>query len=160
MKKSLLIILAVILFGFGLYFWQKNDSASSKKTTEEMTSREVALACTTDMATEFHIHPELRIFIKGEVVLVPFDTGITNGCMNAIHTHSDRPILHVEAPVQKDFTLGDFFAVWDKPFNSMQILDFVATEEGQIRVTVNGQTSDSYENIILRDGDKMVIEVK
>ncbi len=160
MKKSLVIIPIIVLVAFGLHFWQKNESTKSKKSIEELSSREVALSCTTDMATEFHIHPELRIFIKGEEVLVPFDTGIKNGCMNAIHTHSDRPVLHVEAPVAKDFTLGDFFAVWDKPFNSMQVLDFVATEEGQIRVTVNGQTSDSYENIILRDKDKIVIEVK
>lgn len=160
MKKSLLVISVVVLLGLGFYFWQKNDATTPKKTIEEQTSREVALECTSDMATKFHIHPELRILINGEEIEIPSNVGIKPTCMNALHTHNDMPIIHVESPVQKDFTLGDFFAVWDKSFNSMQILDFVATEEGQIRVTVNGQTSDSYENIILRDKDKIVIEVK
>lgn len=160
MKKFLLIIPIILILAFGLYFWQKNDSANIKKSVEEQTSREVALNCTSDMFTKFHIHPELRIFIKGEEIKIPSNIGIKPNCMNAIHTHDDMPVIHVESPVVKDFTLGDFFAVWDKSFNSMQILDFVATEEGQIRVTVNGQTSDSYENIILRDGDKIVIEAK
>lgn len=161
MKNFLLIVGIVIVFVFALYLWQKNTgevTTSDNKTYEEMTSREVALLCTTDMATEFHIHPEIRIFINGAEVLVPHDTGIKPLCMNSIHTHKDTPIVHVESPLKKDFTLGDFFAVWDKPFSSMEILDFVATNPNQISVTVNGTKVDTFENTILNDKDKIVIE--
>ena len=70
MKKSLVIIPIIVLVAFGLHFWQKNESTKSKKSIEELSSREVALSCTTDMATEFHIHPELRIFIKYYIIFL------------------------------------------------------------------------------------------
>ncbi len=161
MKNFLLIVGIVIVFVFALYLWQKNAgdvTTSGNKTYKEMTSREVALLCTTDMATEFHIHPEIRIFINGAEVLVPHDTGIKPLCMNSIHTHKDTPVVHVESPLQKDFTLGDFFAVWEKPFDSTHLLDYIATSTGQITVTVNGTKVDTFENTALNDTDQIVIE--
>lgn len=125
--------------------------------TTERTPREVALTCTTDMATEFHIHPNLEIFINGEKQLIPVNVGITPNCMYALHTHTPDGVIHVESPEKKDFTLSDFFAVWDKPFSRTQILDHVADETHRIRMTVNGEEVDTYESTLLRDLDKIVI---
>ncbi len=127
---------------------------------KEMTSREAALICTTDMATEYHIHPELTIVINGEKEVLPPDIGLTPTCMNAIHTHDSSGIIHVESPVQKDFTLGDFFAVWQKDFSKDGILDETVDASTQIIVTVNGEVVDTYENTMFRDKDKIVIEYK
>jgi hypothetical protein len=130
------------------------------KKIQDATPRQVALTCTTDMATQFHIHPNLTIIINGKKQVIPADTGITPTCMYSLHTHDDTGKLHVESPVQKDFTLSDFFAVWDKVFTKDQILDMKTDAMHTIVMTVNGQTSNDYENLLLKDLDDIVIEYK
>lgn len=142
----------------GLILW--GVLSSEKKNNDislEKTSREVALTCTTDMATQFHIHSELKIFINGKEEIIPSNIGVTPECMNSIHTHDAIGTLHVEAPVKKDFALGDFFAVWKKEFNRNQILDSKVDSTSLIEVTVNGKEVDTYENTLLNDGDKIII---
>lgn len=122
-----------------------------------LTTRQLALTCTTDMATQFHIHPNLRIVVNGQDVTIPAGIGIKPGCMNSIHTHDASGKLHVEAPEKRDFTLADFFAVWNKPFTKDQILDNKVDSQHIIRLTVNGTESIEYENLVLRDDDQIVI---
>ncbi len=121
------------------------------------TNREVALSCTTDMATRFHIHPSLEIRINGEKQVIPTNIGVDANCMNALHTHGTSGEIHVESPQKRDFTLSDFFAVWGKTYSKDQILDSKADEKYIIRETVNGQEVGDYENTILHDKDKIVI---
>jgi plastocyanin domain-containing protein len=148
-----------ILIGFQIW-WAPKAKEKKLEQQEVMTSREVALLCTTDMATEYHIHPELQIMISGVEYPIPNNLGIQPGCMTSIHTHDEKGVIHVEAPVAKDFTLGDFFAVWQKDFSKEKILDYAADEQHEISVTINGVTVDTYEDTILRDKDKIVISYK
>lgn len=144
-----LIILAVM----GVVIAKSN----SAKTVSTKTNRELALGCTTDMATQFHIHPTLEIDINGKPAEIPAQIGIQATCMNAIHTHDASGVLHVEAPEKRDFTLADFFAVWGKSFDKDQILDSKVDATHVIRMTDNGMESQEYENLVLRDGHKIVI---
>lgn len=123
----------------------------------ERTNREVALTCTTDMATVFHIHPILEIVVNGEKQTVPADIGIRAGCMNALHTHDMVGTIHVESPEKRDFTLADFFAVWEKPFSREEVLGYVVDDTHRIRVTIDDKEVDSFENTILKDGEHIVI---
>lgn len=145
----ILIMTAAALMGF--------FKVEQKDISEPLTSREVALLCTTDMATQFHIHPNLTILINGEKQEIPPNIGINVTCMTSIHTHDGGGVIHVESPIEKDFTLGDFFAVWDKPFDSQNILSFQVDEAHTIVVSVNGEVVDTFENTILRDKDDIVI---
>jgi len=156
MKKYTIWIVIVLVLG-GLIWW--GGAAKSKKegALEAMSSREIALRQTTDMATQYHIHPELSIVINGTPVAIPHNLGVGPTGMTAIHTHDEDGVVHVEAPIKKDFTLGDFFAVWGKDFSSTKILDNTVDEKSEIVVTVNGQKVDTYENTVLRDKDKIVI---
>ncbi len=142
-----LITLAFI----GLIFWNYKNSASSK------TNRELALICTTDMATQFHIHPNLEIIINGKQQQIPEGIGINSGCMNSLHTHDNSGKIHVESPEKRDFTLADFFAVWKKTYSKDQIFDYKADEIHIIRETVNEKETQDYENTILRDNDQIII---
>ncbi len=154
MKKNLPIIVGVglvVIIAIGLSMMGKSG------TTTDRTAREVALTCTTDMATKFHIHPNLEIRFDGEVQTMPADVGILPNCMYSLHTHTADGILHVEAPEKKDFTLSDFFAVWDKPFSKTEILDKKTGDTHRIRVTVNGEEVSTYEHTLLVDADKIVI---
>ena len=147
-------IVGLIIWGSGAY--QKAIVTQY----ETKTSREVALTCTTDMATKFHIHPHLKIIVGGVEQKIPANIGINSVCMNSIHTHDDSGVLHTESPAKKDFTLGDFFAVWGKEFNQSQILDYKRDDTNTIITKVNDKLVDTYENTIMNDGDNIIIEYK
>lgn len=149
-----IIFIALIVFAI---WWSPKAKETKLKRQAEMSSREAALLCTSDMATQYHIHPELAIVINGKVQEIPIGIGIQPSCMTSIHTHSADGIIHVESPVAKDFVLGDFFAVWQKDFSKDKILDTAVTETTEIVVTVNGKKVDTYENTILKDKDKIAI---
>lgn len=154
---GVIVVIAALLVIVGVTASKKKGIETGPKDYETMTSREVALICTTDMATQFHIHPMLRIVFDGVDQVIPSNIGIVNGCMNALHTHDDTGKLHVESPVAKDFVLGDFFAVWKQRFDKTHILGKVAEGGATITVTVNGKKVDTYENTVLYDGDQIVI---
>src|SRR3989344_4143843 len=134
----------------GLIFWNYKNLTSSE------TNREVALTCTTDMATRFHIHFDLKIVINGQDQQMPANIGITGNCMNSLHTHNASGEIHVESPEKRDFTLSDFFAVWKKTYNKDQIIDYRVDENNTIKEAVNGKEVEDYENTILKDGDQIV----
>lgn len=140
-----LIVISFSIAGLIIWGFIAIQGANEKKILGE-TSREVALHCTTDMATRFHIHPELKIIILGKEEMIPANIGIKSFCMNSIHTHNASGLLHVEAPIKKDFTLGDFFAVWGKDMGSFGT---------NMKMTVNGKENTEYENYIMQDNDKI-----
>jgi len=143
-----LITAVVILL---IVFLASSNSTSSK------TTREVALTCTTDMATQFHIHPYLQIFINGQKQEIPTNIGIKTNCMNSLHTHDNSGKIHVESPEKRDFTLADFFAVWNKTYSRNQILDYKVDDTHIMRQTVNGKETQDYENTVLKDEDEIII---
>jgi hypothetical protein len=65
----------------------------------------------------YHIHQHLDIFLNGKHITVPQCIGIY-GCYNSfvylteLHTHRTDGVIHVEAPSNKHYTLGTFFAEW------------------------------------------------
>ncbi len=122
--------------------------------------RQLAMSCTTDMATEFHIHPTLSIIIDGKKQVIPSEIGIVDGCMSPLHTHDAFGEIHVESPKTVDFTLEDFFMVWGKTFTKDQILDSKAADTHVISLTVNGKSSEEFENLVLKDDDVIRIEYK
>lgn len=146
------IMIATGLLLVGLIYFNSNFRSVSKKT-----NRQIVMTCTTDMATQFHIHPNLEIIINGQKQEIPANIGVTSFCMNAIHTHDNSGKLHVESPEKRDFTLSDFFAVWNKIYNKDQILDSNVDDKHIIKETVNGKETQDYENTILRDNDQILI---
>ena len=61
-----------------------------------------------------HIHAHLDVFVNGALVSVPAEIGIDVAAqrISPLHTHDDSGVIHVESPVMRDFTLGQFFAEW------------------------------------------------
>ena len=109
------------------------------------------ISCDALESTIFHIHLHLAVFFDGEEQQIPFGIGIAQpwqvsdsdegpfvddgACFYWIHTHTEDGIIHIEAPVRRSFTLGDFFAVWQQPLSATQ----VGPKQGQVIVYVNGQ---------------------
>lgn len=64
-------------------------------------------------ATE-HIHAHLAIYMNGQAVLIPSHIGIPAGgnCLYWLHTHRFDGVIHVEAPSQGTYTVGQFIDIW------------------------------------------------
>lgn len=122
-----------------------------------LSTRELATLCDREMAGGFHIHPTLQIIANGENVEVPKNIGVGPTCMTVLHTHTPDGLIHVESPEKRDFTVGDFFAAWKQPFSQSEVLTYKGDASNRIRVTVNGTEVDTFENTVLKEGDKIVI---
>lgn len=79
------------------------------------------IQCNSSEQTLFHIHAHLTIFVNGVARQVPQDVGFDdNTCLHWLHTHAPDGIIHIESPVTRTFTLGNFFDVWHQPLGPNQ----------------------------------------
>jgi hypothetical protein len=108
------------------------------------------IGCQTSEQTVFHIHTHLTIFVNGQQRQVPAGIGIpgavaqqtqagpfvnSGSCFYWLHTHAADGIIHIESPVQRTYTLGEFFDEWGQPLGPGQ----VGQAQGKVTVIVNGQ---------------------
>ena len=42
----------------------------------------------------------------------------THTCMYWLHTRAADGLIEVQSPVPRQFTLGDFFAIWNQPLSA------------------------------------------
>src|SRR4029077_8870094 len=99
----------------------------------------------------FHIHAHLTIFVHGAPRQVPAGIGIAPPleveqtpvgafvvgatCFMWLHTHSADGIIHTESPIERTYTLGDFFAIWGQPLDRSQ----VGPAHGAVTALFNGR---------------------
>jgi hypothetical protein len=108
------------------------------------------ISCQTGEQTLFHIHAHLAIFVNGKARQVPAAIGVpgaqaqqtpndpfiaTGTCFHWLHTHAADGIIHIESPVQRTYTLGEFFDEWGQPLGSAQ----VGPATGRVVALFNGQ---------------------
>jgi len=94
------------------------------------------ISCQASEQTLFHIHAHLAIFVNGKARQVPAAIGVpgaqtqqtadgpfiaTGTCFYWLHTHAADGIIHIESPVQRAYTLGDFFDEWGQPLGPAQV---------------------------------------
>jgi hypothetical protein len=171
-KLVIIVIVAAAIIGGGIALLvqdAKNPNASDPFANK--TSRELALMCEPTEYVVMHIHPTLTINIEGKAETIPANIGIegVNGqasheqasaqasCLHFLHTHDASGTLHVESPIAMEYHLSDFFAVWGQEFSKDQILNFKASDTRRVRMTVNGQESQDYGDLVLKDKDKIEI---
>jgi hypothetical protein len=107
--------------------------------------------CGAGEALTYHVHAHLAIVVQGAQRAVPLGIGIGGplrvastsagrfavggGCFSFLHTHAADGIVHVEAPLERDFTLGQFFDVWGQRLAR----DRVGPATGRVTAFVDGQ---------------------
>ncbi len=106
-----------------------------------------------------HIHPTLSITVNGQPLTIPGSIGIsstsTGTIVASIHTHGANGVIHVESREPK--TLGDFFVVWGQPFGSDRILSFLVDAGNGLTMTVNGQPTTAFGQLVFEDNQAIAI---
>jgi hypothetical protein len=85
----------------------------------------------------FHIHAHLTVFVTGSPRRIPYGIGIAppvevqptpRGPFAAggaaffwLHTHAADGIIHIESPIVRTYTLGDFFDIWHEPLGPARV---------------------------------------
>jgi hypothetical protein len=69
----------------------------------------------------FHIHAHLTIYMNGQAVPLPAQIGIAKdqSCLYWLHTHDTSGVIHMEAPANHSFTLGNFLNEWSTQFPTL-----------------------------------------
>jgi hypothetical protein len=122
-----------------------------------------------DNAIIMHFHPHLNLMIKGKPVTLPSQIGIdqslwkdhsldqygmhamSNGMsgMAPLHTHDASGTIHVESNANRNYTLGEFLNIWGGLDNTGKT----------VKAAVDGKPVSDYRSIILRDGEKINLQV-
>jgi len=83
-----------------------------------------AVPCDLLEHTQVHYHAALQILDGGTPVEIPTDLGRSSACFYWLHLHTGEPgVIHVEAPDDRTFTLGDFFGVWSMWSGQKELID-------------------------------------
>jgi hypothetical protein len=109
------------------------------------------IACQASEQVLFHIHAHLTIYVRGAARQVPAGIGIAPpyevaatpqgvfvtgaSCFMWLHTHAADGIIHTESPVERTYTLGEFFDIWGEPLTRTQ----VGPAHGRVTALVNGR---------------------
>ncbi len=111
------------------------------------------------MGSQTHAHPHLWVYVDGEQVSVPANIGIDPDQdamqMAGLHTHDATGKLHVEGLERA--TLGQFFSIWGVAFSKDRLGPHRAMANKTVRMWVDGNPSDAFGRLQLRDGQRIVV---
>jgi uncharacterized C2H2 Zn-finger protein len=151
-----ILVIAVAAAYVGVYYSVRpNTSAASALTVN-------GIQCNTNEQLLFHIHAHLDIFINGQAIYVLPQIGIIpDKCIYWLHTHDEKGIIHIESPVKRDFTLGQFFDIWSKKLNNPSEFANMFGGKNSPEVYVNGQkvTGVNYREIKIHAHDEIVASI-
>ena len=99
------------------------------------------ISCDAMEGQRMHIHQHLVILDNGKPVAIPADVGQVPAkrCLYWLHTHTPDGIVHIEAPLDRTFTLGDFFTIWGQPLSKTRAASAQAAKGASLTVWVDGK---------------------
>jgi hypothetical protein len=131
------VVAAVVVVGAGIVAAVALLSGGSENSEPLAVASDVE--CERGERLEYHVHTHLTLVVQGEPLDVAENIGIRQDCIFWLHTHSPNGILHVEAPRERDFTLGQFFGVWGQPLSSDRLLGNGPAAGQEVQATFNGE---------------------
>jgi hypothetical protein len=95
------------------------------------------IECLGSEQLKFHDHAHLAIFVNGAQRTVPAFIGISpdGSCLYWLHSHTPDGVIHMESPISRGFTLGNYFDIWGQPLSSTQ----VGPAKGTVTAFVDGK---------------------
>jgi hypothetical protein len=99
------------------------------------------ISCDAQEGQRIHIHQHLVILDHGKPIDIPPNVGqpAARRCIYWLHTHTPDGFIHVEAPLDRSFTLGDFFTVWGQPLTRTGAASARVAKGEKQRVWVDGK---------------------
>ena len=99
------------------------------------------ISCDAMEGTRLHIHQHLVILDHGKPVTIPANVGrpVSGQCLYWVHTHTPDGIIHIEAPMNRTFTLGDFFQIWGETLSRTEASTATAAKGAALKVWVDGK---------------------
>jgi hypothetical protein len=134
------VVLAVVAFTGGQTTAQRIRGMATGATVD-------GIACQASEQVDYHIHSHLAIYASGARQAVPAGIGIPGPqqvagsfveggkCLYWLHTHDAMGVIHVESPVRRVYTLGQFFDIWGRPLSTTQ----VGRATGNVTAFLNGK---------------------
>ena len=125
-----IVAVVVVLAGRGGHSTSSSTAPAASNllasTSGEASGQSVdGIRCQSHEQAIFHIHAHLAVYVNGRARLIPEGIGIPpprtveqttvgpfvagGSCFYWLHSHTRDGIVHIEAPVQRVFTLGDYF---------------------------------------------------
>jgi hypothetical protein len=150
-------IIAALITGTGVYYLLISQKSFASSPSID------GIQCNTMEHFTLHIHTHLDIFINGKPFTVPSQIGIKPQarCLYWLHTHDNSGVIHIESPQKKEFTLGQFFDIWNEKFSNSQILNYTVSGNSNsvLSVYVNGHkvTDMNYRDVKLNAHDEISI---
>jgi hypothetical protein len=91
--------------------------------------------------TALHIHAHLDVLADGKAVAVPALVGIDEPSqqISPLHTHDTTGVIHIESPVQADFTLGQFMTEWQVSMSADHLGGLKTDADHTLTAYVNGK---------------------
>ncbi|GER91936.1 hypothetical protein KDW_60980 [Dictyobacter vulcani] len=126
---SIVLVVAVI----GIFIWRSMSAATPATKTQSTSTPTPAqtaysavngITCDPKEQGTYHVHAHLSMYVNGKAVALPQTIGIAgdNSCIYWLHTHDTSGVIHIEAPAQRSFLLGDFMQLWKQRFSSLNYL--------------------------------------
>lgn len=165
---SLVVVLVIVVAGL-IYVNFRTPVA-----TTSIDTAQYPFPCLSSEQLAIHIHPWLTISIEGSNVTIPAAIGIANpviqngvagsgSCFEPMHTHDASGIIHIESASDVNYTLGEFFQIWDVTygtvsfngtshpviFNSTDILGYKADSAHKVILLVDGKANTQFGSLIL-----------
>ncbi len=142
-KKLAVLAVLVVIAGGILYVFSQGVSATG------------AVAFPPKLSNQpMHTHPVLEIFVDGRPIAIEANIGIGR-IHQPIHTHEPDGVIHVESPDTRDYVLGNFFSIWGKRFDGQCVGEYCGTVE----MTVDGKANAEFASHVLRDRERIVLNV-
>ena len=122
---STIVAVAVIAVGLTSFIVYNNTHGQSQTQTRPIVNPQYPpvdnVYCEQQEQLAFHIHAHLTLYINGQQSPLPAQIGIASdqSCLYWLHTHDTSGVIHMEAPIQSSFVLGNFLNEWSTEFNSL-----------------------------------------
>jgi hypothetical protein len=142
MKSTRALGLAVVAsLALGALLYRPASAPAMQEPTAPATGQQIAgISCDAQEGQRIHIKHHLVILDHGKEVHIPENVGQPAGrrCLYWLHTHTPDGIIHIEAPLNRTFTLGDFFKIWGQPLTHTMVASAKAAKGRNLKVWVNG----------------------
>jgi hypothetical protein len=162
-KKSIIIVIGISILAVAVaaaYIGVYHSGGPNTSATSASALTVDGIQCNTNEQLLFHIHAHLDIFVNGQLIYIPPQIGIIpDKCIYWLHTHDVTGIIHIESPVKRDFTLGQFFDIWSKKLNNSSEFASLFGGKNTPDVYVNGQKINGiyYREIKLHAHDEIAL---